>query len=286
MPSILVICPDRQRLTFLQQVVRQFNPRDSGKVVGAASVGAAQKKAPGLVNAVLLSLVGGDQPTRDLPELQQSFPTAPVLVELDCDDPEQAFAMLRLGAYSVVVSKPITRAEKLADLLSQAVSGQRPYRKPLLSVNRPQPNWGFMSMHYRLATQDQHDYDLAITPAMRYLGLGLQRYDEMDHDGPPDLAARVSKAIDARPVLVAQISTFTHNTAIEIALARERRKTILFLRRDAGEVEPIPALLEGIEYVSYSTMTELAQRLFFGCGGSRKDLELPCTGTPCPANAS
>src|SRR5262249_53432157 len=105
MPSILVICPDRQRLAFLQQVVRQFNPRDSGKVVGAASVGAAQRRTPGLVNAVLLSLVGGGQPTRELPELQRSFPATPVLVELDCDDPEQAFAVLRLGAYSVVVSK-------------------------------------------------------------------------------------------------------------------------------------------------------------------------------------
>jgi hypothetical protein len=276
MPSGIVICPDRQRCDFLVRLVRQFTPPGAGEAAscaGAAEVLPAARDLPGPVRYVLLSLVGGGTPEHDLPLLQQTLPDVPVLVELAEDNPEQAFALLRQGACNVLAGSPLTRAEKHGEAIALAGQGKRPYRQPLLRVSRPCREWGFMSMDFRPGSRNQHDYDLAVRPAMRLLGLDLRRYDEMDHDGPPDLRARIDRAIDRHPVLVAQISTFTPNTMYEIGCAQGKGKSILFLRRDGGDqLEEIPALLRGVEYLAYATMTELAMRLYFGLGGTGEEL--------------
>jgi hypothetical protein len=275
MPRGIVICPDARRRDFLVRLCRQFTPPGFGDVLPYASAAeaVASRGVPGPVQYILLSLVGSGVPGQDLPALRSAFPKAPVVGELATDDPEQAFKLLRLGAFNVVTAYPVTRAEKHWEVISLASQGVRPYRQSLLRVRRPHPEWGFMSMDFRLGNQNQHDYDRAIRPAMRHLGLGLERYDEMDHDGPPDLRARIDRAIDRRPVLVAQISTFTLNTMYEIVRALAKERDLIFLRRDSGDqIEEIPALLRDMEYVAYSTMTELAMRLYFGLGGTSEEL--------------
>jgi hypothetical protein len=218
----------------------------------------------------VLSLVG-ETPHRELDALRQAFPEAPVTVELHWDDPAMAFAMLRSGAYNVISSRPIFRAEELWRLVTRSVSGNQPYPALVQENQRPQPAWGFMSMTFDVRSLDHSDYELAIRPTMRHLGLGLHRIDEIPYNGFPMGRERIVNEINNRPVLVALVTTLTLNTMDEITVARQGRKTVLPLRR-YQRAEDLPEHLKGMFYVEYASMTELAMKLFVGLGGPIDDL--------------
>ena len=102
------------------------------------------------------------------------------------------------------------------------------------------------------------------------LRLELRRLDEID-PAPLDLREAVRAAIAEREVLVAQVSSTTANTMYEVGYADAlKKKKIIFLWRRGST--PVPALIAGFRHVEYSTMTELAMKLFFGLGGTRADL--------------
>ena len=265
----IVICTDVGRRSFLIAVVRQYGPgiqvQDFASAIDAVNAGRATADT---VQFVVLALTGGGDPPADLPLLQGAFPQAPLIVELEDDAPEVGFEMVRLGAF-VAVAPDITRTKQLWDIITKAMGGGRPY-PPIVPVNRPDDEWGFMSMTFNPGDQNHNDYFLAVSPVMKYLALGLHRLDEIPYSGPPELRSRIKNGISGRPVLVAQISSHTPNTMYEIGLADAQDKTIIPLRRTDGD--PLPAVLQGIVYVEYSTMTELAMKLFFGLGGTRADL--------------
>jgi hypothetical protein len=217
---------------------------------------------------IIFNLAGVTHADQELRLLRSAFPDVRIIVELDGDDPGKAFQMLRLGAF-VVVSSRITKTVSLWDIITKAIGNKTPYGA-LMSVKRwqskqPPKQWGFMSMTFNPGDQNHIDYDLGICPAMRELGLEVQRVDDIRYTGPPDMRKKIKDAIARRPVVLAQTSSYTANTMYEIGLADAWGKTIILLRRTTGE--PIPAVLKGLLYVDYSTLTELAMKLFFGLGG-------------------
>jgi hypothetical protein len=286
MPNGVVICRDARRLAALTRGLERGNRQDGGAVHGFPSAQEAVLACQGRLHGwdvLVLSLVGGVDPARELPLLLQAFPGVPVVIDLHYDSPLKAFDLLRRGAYNVFYFD-LLRQAKFWEIITRAASGQAPYRT-LVRVTRPRRVWAFMSMTFRGDDQNHNDYEFAISPALWRLKLGLERYDDIPRTGPSDLRARIQQYIEQRAALIAQVSTFTLNTVYEIAFAEAlnrraevegraaARKTILFLRRDTGKgVHEIPPVLKGIEYVSYSNMTELAMRLFFGLGGTIDDL--------------
>jgi hypothetical protein len=234
---------------------------------------AAVRLADSKVNpvVVLLSRVGGGDPDRDIPFLRSVRHDIPIVVELDGDDPKAAFAMLRLRAYNVVSNK-IFNVGELCDILIRAIGNSPAYPPQYGNPERPQPNWGFTSMTFKPGSQDNADFNLAIRPTARVLRLGIERCDEIASERASDLRIRIQKAILQRSVLVAQLSTCTLNTMYEIGFADARKKTIIFLLRRPS---PLPAVLQGVAYLEYSTWTELAMKLFYGLGGNENDLRSP-----------
>jgi len=278
MRTVVVTCADVTRRDFLAEVVQQHAPPNALVVVKAptAKDAAGRALARESVSFIVLSLVGGGVPESDMKLLKQDFPKARIIVELNDDDVESAFEMLRLRAFNVV-SCLITRTEKLWEIFTKAIAAEPPYG-PLIPVNNRECPWGFMSMSFSPGSPAHNDYYFAICPTMKCLGLNLRRVDEMPYQGTPLLGEMVQKAIVDCPIFVVLISSPTLNTQQEVGLALARKKTIIFLRRADGE--PIPALLQGQFYVEYSTMTELAMKLFFGLGGNRADLDKTMASTP------
>jgi hypothetical protein len=175
------------------------------------------------------------------------------------DDANQALDLLALGVYNVY-SERIDRVETFWDMFTRAINGQAPYEM-LVNVAQPTTNWGFMSMVFTPGSPDLNEYLGAIRPVTDRLGLELRRVDEIS-SAIADLRQRVRDAIDARDVLVAQMSTQTSNTMYEVGHADALGKAIILLHRTGST--RIPTLLNGLLYIEYSSSVELAMRLFFG----------------------
>ena len=270
MGIMLAICRNKDRLSKLVNTVDRRGA-DMFKVEAyakAADVNGEIRHDPAAsVRVIVLSLAEGADAPWEMWVLRGGFPHARIVVVLDLDDPERAFDMLRQGAFNA-----ITETADLWAMITQAASGQeRPYGM-LLNVSRPQPEWGFMSMTYDPRDENHNDYWLAIKPTVLRLQLGLHRIDELSiRARDPELQAQIIEVISKRPVFIAQLSSYTPNTAWEIGVACDQNKTIIPLRRRTS-TEPIPAVLKGLTRIEYSSRTELAMRLFFGLGGTMSNL--------------
>ena len=276
-----VVCADEDRRNFLAQVVRHHAPAGAiaatveFRTVNDALNTVNTVKGRESLSFVVLSMVGGGVAESDVQVLTQEFRQSRIIVELDDDDVERAFEMLRLGAFNVV-SYLITKTGMLWDIFTRAiVPDRRPYG-PLVNVvarnaERGISPWGFMSMPFDASSPAHGDYFFAICPTMKRLGLELRRLDEMVYEGLPHLEEKARKAISACPVFVTFISYLTPTCLLEVEVALSEKKTIVLLWRPG--VGDIPKILKGKLYVEYSTMTELAMKLFFGLGGSSADLD-------------
>ena len=272
MPLVLVVCRQTLRRDLLCTALRTLLV--GFQVIGCESPAqAAARLADSGATAVvvLLSLVGGGDAQQDIRLLRGARPNIPIVVELAEDNPEDAFEMLALGAFNVVCSE-LSRFGELCDILIRAIGNGPAYPPQYGNPERPQPNWGFISMTFEPGSQDNADFNWAIRPTARVLRLGIERCDEIASERASDLRIRIQKAILQRSVLVAQLSTCTLNTMYEIGFADAKKKRIIFLLRRRN---PLPAVLEGAAYLDYSTWTELAMKLFFGLGGNENDLRTP-----------
>jgi hypothetical protein len=274
MRTVIIICRDDTRREFLAEVT-QYAPKSNLDLIECATVtDVSGSSIPKDVPFIIVSLVGGGDGGPEISILRQRFPKARIIVELDDDDVERAFEMLRFGAFNVV-SGLITRTALLWDIFTKAiVADLRPYG-PLIDVGIKDMKkgtwpWGFMSMPFDATSPAHGDYFFAICPTMKRLGLDLRRMDEMTYEGIPRLQEKAREAISACPVFVTLVSYLTANCLLEIGLALANKKTLILLwRPDTGAM---PEILKGQFYVEYATMTELAMKLFFGLGGNNADL--------------
>ncbi len=272
MPSIHVVCRNGKHRNFLVKGLSDLNALAGVPVLPCGTPAQAAdllSTRTGGVDAIVYSLLGGGDPDRDLPLLLQAGNNAPVIVELDGDDPKDAYAMLRLRAYNVV-SRDLLKIPELCAIVNRGIGGGLPYPQQYLLAQRQKLSWGFMSMSFDPGSQDHVDFEWAIRPTARLLDLGLDRFDDIVFQGHCDLRLRIQQAILERTWLVAQLSTHTPNTMYEIGFADAHKRTILALRRRNSP--PLPAVLAGALYLDYSTKTELAMKLFFGLGGTENDL--------------
>ncbi len=271
MPTGMIVCADPKRQAALRRWVTGMPGGIAGlltyaTVAEAAGALASGTPAPGFA---VYSLAGGGNALQGLPELKAALPDVPVIVEFpkNVDDPKAALDLLRLGAFNVVTDR-IARVNEFRDMILRGVNGTVPY-PTIRSVPRPQADWGFMSMTFEPGDEIYREYLSAIRLVMDLLGLTVRRVDEID-PRPLDLRQRIHEAIGARSVLIAQVSAQTSNVMYEIGYADALNKDIIVLWRTGSS--PIPAVLKGFVYVSYSTATELALKLFFGFGGTGADL--------------
>jgi len=273
----VLVCAKVSRRSHLKKLIEAYNCGTPSKVESFSTIASAMGAVARLgaeVDLVFYSLAGSENGVEDIRLLQGPLSDVPIIVEFarDHDHPPRALELLALGAY-VVCSERIGRAEVLWDMFTRARGGMPPY-EVIMDVTAPRDNWGFMSMVFRPGSLDLNDYVLAIRPVMDILKLNPRRLDEVD-PGRRDLRERVQEAIKSREVLIAQISSQTGNTLYEIGHADALKKRIVILRRTGSS--DVPALLNGFLRVEYSTMTELAMRLFFGLGGTRAMLGPPAS---------
>jgi hypothetical protein len=262
----VVICAEPTRRAYLENAVATYKPNAGNPVqarafattVEAVSALAAGPDKPAFI---VYSLTGGGSTAKDLPLLGASFGGAPIIVEFPAsnDDAGEALRLVSQGVYNVY-SERINRVDTYWDMFTRAIGKIAPYEK-IANVAQPSPNWGFMSMVFTPGSLDLNEYLSAIRPVTDSLGLELRRVDEVPST-VADLRERVQKAIKARDVLVAQMSTQSSNTMYEIGYADAVRKTVILLHRTGSS--DIPALLNGLHRVEYSTSVELAMRLHFG----------------------
>jgi hypothetical protein len=278
MPTGMIVCADQGRCEYMKDV-EKYDPIRTGRWDHAGSIDEAIDllvKSRTLHRFILLSMVGEQFSVDDLQRLKAVTRT-PVIVELDGDDPQEAFRMLGHGAIHVA-SRFISRVDKYWDIISKVSSGQhQPISSLLLKpteLQRPMKNWGFMCMSYQITILEHSDYYYAIKPTTDRLGLDLNRCDAIPTN-ESDLLAQVKNAIDERSVLVVHVSSATEWTVFEMGVAVGLGKVVLLLFRESGGERArgaIPRFLIRDRLVKYCTMTELAMKLFFGLGGTDADL--------------
>ncbi|MBI4664171.1 MAG: hypothetical protein HY735_35700 [Verrucomicrobia bacterium] len=262
---IIIVASDQTRQNFLGEVVKVCAPRGAIDVRKAytANDAASTVQDRDTVPFIVLSLVRSRTPDLDMPILKRDFPKVRIIVELEDDDVESAFKMLELGAFNVV-SSVITKTSRLWQVFRRAIAKEPPY-DPIVTVDDRNRPWGFISLPADSESFAHNDYYFAIRPTMNRLGLDLRRMDEIPIESVLLPAEKIKQAIADRPVFVTLISYPTPNVQRELEIASTLRKKIIFLRRaDPG---PLPSLPQIPGSVDYSTMTELAMKLFFGLGG-------------------
>jgi len=273
---VVIVCSDGARQAALSNLIETFRgtlPVEIQEFGSPAEAVDGVSSAATPPNVVIFSLVKGTDPYKGLRFLGSLDGKPRIIVEVpdNGDDPDMAIRLLRRGAY-VVVSRYLSRTAELWRIIRKAMCNDGPHER-ILDVSRSATGvleqWGFMSMTFNPGDQNDNDYDFAIKPVTELLGLELRRLDEIDPD-PRDLRESVRDAIAEREVLVAQVSSTTANTMYEVGYADAQKKKIIVLWRRGST--PVPALIVGFRRVEYSTMTELAMKLFFGLGGTRANL--------------
>jgi hypothetical protein len=289
MPMGMIVCAHEERLAYLRELAEKYDPLAIGPWPCARSVDEAIALLQGPERPplfLLFSLRGRHFDHEDVFRLTAKT-ELPVLVELDGDHPQEAFKMLGHGAFHVV-SSLITHDKKLWSVISKVAAGDpQPIEDPILKevhVQRSAKNWGFMCMNYESTKVENSDYDFGIKPVMKRLDLDLKRCDRI-RTSEAALRVQVQKGIRERLVLVVLVSSCTAWTHYEMGYAHGRKKVSLPLYRESsGERAPgaIPDFLAGDKLTTYCTKTELAMKLFFGLGGTEKDLLPEDRPTPQP----
>jgi hypothetical protein len=197
--------------------------------------------------------------------------------------------VLDYGVY-YVVPKGTMRLSKLSQILSEAVGGN-----PIPNFNRlvdenvtsladhVKSSWGFMSMNWDDTHTDGHDYNSGVLPAMKRLGVALQRMDAF-YANQQGIRHSIELGIRSRKVVVAMLSPYktgktdgdshppSPNVMYEVATAYAVKNPVILLYRESGRGElsanrTIPAVLRGEGHIAYSSKCELALKLYFGLGG-------------------
>jgi hypothetical protein len=209
-------------------------------------------------------------------QLAHDYRKLRILIEIEDDTAETALSyVLDYGVY-YVVPKGTMRLSKLSQILSEAVGGN-----PIPNFNRlvdenvtsladhVKSSWGFMSMNWDDTHTDGHDYNSGVLPAMKRLGVALQRMDAF-YANQQGIRHSIELGIRSRKVVVAMLSP--PNVMYEVATAYAVKNPVILLYRESGRGElsanrTIPAVLRGEGHIAYSSKCELALKLYFGLGG-------------------
>lgn len=214
-----------------------------------------------------------------------------LLVEIEDDTAEIALSyVLDYGIY-YVYPRGTMRLPKLSQILHEAVGGnlipnfKRLVKENVTSLSTSQRQaWGFMSMNWHETHPDGSDYSSGVFPAMKRLGVSLQRMDAfyVDQQG---IRRNIEEGIRSRAVVVAMLSPYqghvapgndqppSPNVMYEVATAYAVGNRVILLYRESGRNAlsantMVPAVLRGEDHLAYSSKCELALRLFFGLGGT------------------
>ncbi|MBN9523713.1 hypothetical protein J0H58_35240 [bacterium] len=211
------------------------------------------------------------------------WPGTPVVVELgeDHDDVDLAFTLIHLGAHDVVHRRH--RAEDFWRV-AEIAAGRReecPYQPLLLPHPSTDGLWAFVSMDFDPNVEERRAYYTAVRPAIcKALGLpptACQRADEVyPPDGELDFVRRAKQAIYDRAVVIAFLCSPDERTppnsdvCVETGYAQAHGKPVLVLRTRASQRPPV--MLGQTLWVDYSSLCELALKLYYGLGGNRGHL--------------
>lgn len=121
-------------------------------------------------------------------------------------------------------------------------------------VNRVVPNQVFIGMPFRGHFEDV--YNFGIKPVLDQMGYRSWKAD--DHPNIIDLMCKVCEGIQKSEFIIVDLSEWNPNVFFELGLSYALGRKVLIIKHKDFK---IPTDLKGMEYIQYSSVTKLRQKL-------------------------